>query len=67
MSEHVFKIRGNIKKQRTNYDNKWAYCTLTDYVYGYWSACGAMVNVVGNGHGDPCSNPEWNFLHLTLR
>ena len=31
-----------------------------------WSgACGVMVIVVGNGHGDMSSNPGWDWLHFT--
>ena len=29
------------------------------------SACGVMVIVVGNGHGDTSSNPERDWLHFT--
>ena len=28
-------------------------------------ACGVMVIVVGNGHDDTSSNPEWEWLHFT--
>ena len=28
-------------------------------------ACGVMVIVVGNGHGDTSSNPERDWLHST--
>ena len=28
-------------------------------------ACGVMVIVVGNGHGDTSSNPERDWLHFT--
>ena len=31
----------------------------------YWSACGVMVIVVGNGHGDTSSNPGRDLLHFT--
>ena len=27
-------------------------------------ACGVMVIVVGNGHGDMSSNPGWDWLHF---
>ena len=27
-------------------------------------ACGVMVIVIGNGHSDPSSNPEWACLHF---
>ena len=30
------------------------------------SACGVMVIVVGNGHGDTSSNPGRDWLHFTL-
>ena len=26
---------------------------------------GVMVIVIGNGHGDPSSNPGWDWLHFT--
>ena len=29
------------------------------------SARGVMVIVVGNGHGDTCSNPRQDWLHFT--
>ena len=29
------------------------------------SACGVMVIVTGNGHGDTSSNPGWDWLHFT--
>ena len=29
-------------------------------------ACGVMVIIVGNGHGDTSSNPGWDWLHFTL-
>ena len=28
-------------------------------------ACGVMVIIVGNGHGDTSSNPGWDWLHFT--
>ena len=28
-------------------------------------ACGVMVIVVGNEHGDTCSNPGRDWLHFT--
>ena len=28
-------------------------------------ACGAVVYVVENGHGDPISNPGLDYLHFT--
>ena len=30
------------------------------------SACGVMVIVVGNGHGDMSLNPGRDWLHFTL-
>ena len=29
-------------------------------------ARGVMVIVLGNGHDDTSSNPEWDWLHFTL-
>ena len=29
------------------------------------SACGVMVIVIGNGHGDTSSNPGRDWLHFT--
>ena len=29
------------------------------------AACGVMVIIVGNGHGDASSNPEQGWLHFT--
>ena len=29
-------------------------------------ACGVMVIVIGNGHGDTSSNPGRDWLHFTL-
>ena len=29
-------------------------------------ACGVMVIIVGNGHGDTSSNPGRDWLHFTL-
>ena len=31
----------------------------------YWGACGVMVIVLGNGHGDTSSNPRRDWLHFT--
>ena len=28
-------------------------------------ACGVMVIVVGNGHGNTSSNPGWDWVHFT--
>ena len=33
--------------------------------YNCGGACGVMVTVGGNGHGDTCSNPRRDWLHFT--
>ena len=35
------------------------------YKIEYWGACGVMVIIVGNGHGDTSSNPGQDWLHFT--
>ena len=35
------------------------------YVFILGGACGVMVIVVGNGHGDMSSNPGRDCLHFT--
>ena len=43
----------------------YTYCLL--YVMFFpGGACGVMVIVVGNGHGDTSSNPGGEWLHFTL-
>ena len=36
-----------------------------DMPTGLGGACGVMVIVVGNGHGDTSSNPGRDWLHFT--
>ena len=38
-------------------------CVWINIYFG--GACGVMVIVVGNGHGDTSSNPERDWLHFT--
>ena len=40
------------------------YVFVRVYVYDA-GARGVMVIFVGNGHGDPSSNPGWDWLHFT--
>ena len=35
------------------------------FILYFGGACGVMVIVVGNGHGDTSSNPGRNWLHFT--
>ena len=35
------------------------------YIYIYISPCGVMVIVIGNGHGDPSSDPGQSGLYFT--
>ena len=35
------------------------------WLVGFYSICGVMVIVVGNGHGDTSSNPERDWVHFT--
>ena len=35
------------------------------YIYIFRSACGVIVIVIGNGHGDTSSNPRQGCLHFT--
>ena len=39
--------------------------TLVHLIIKNTGACGVMVMVVGNGHGDTSSNPGRNRLHFT--
>ena len=58
------------------HSNTWNYLTLLINVYKSYliymnkldlgSACGVMVIVIGNGHGDTSSNPGRDWLHFTL-
>ena len=45
------------------------YSNVDQWIYHNWrdngGACGVMVIVVGNGHGDTSSNPRWDWLHFT--
>ena len=43
--------------------NKNIIYTFHKFVYG--GACGVIVIVVGNGHGDTSSNPGRDWLHFT--
>ena len=35
------------------------------YIPDSGGACGVMVIIVGNGHGDTSSNPGWDWLDFT--
>ena len=35
------------------------------YVFKFGGAHGVMVIVIGNGHGEPSSNPRQGCLHFT--
>ena len=39
--------------------------SLSDIINSWRGACGVMVIVVGNGHGDTSSNPGQDWLHFT--
>ena len=44
----------------------WIVWNRTDYLFKMDLALNnLMVIVVGNGHGDTSSNPEWDWLHFT--
>ena len=42
-----------------------SHCLVMHYMYIVRGGRGVMVIVVGNGHGDPNSNPGWDWLHFT--
>ena len=41
-------------------------CLINTVTVNLGDACGVMVIVVGNGHGDTSSNPGRDWLHFTL-
>ena len=44
----------------------WEFIMTWWLLYPLGGACGVMVIIVGNGHGDTSSNPGWDWLHFTL-
>ena len=58
----VMETEGNIRYLYVDFSK------LAEYTHPIYrgGVCGVMVIVVGNGHADTSSNPEWCCLHFKL-
>ena len=61
---NVFKTKVFIGVNDFNWNPKNRHYRST-VLFPKWGARGAMVIVVGNGHGDKSSNPGWDWLYFT--
>ena len=60
--DHLYILVSYITRKRVPF---FLYVSLSIKTVSLGDACGVMVIVVGNGHGDSSSNPGWEWLHFT--